>query len=213
MTETKQRARHIPFGRTVSLWIELSGDLAKLGENLVYDVLEFVQSLWAHLRDVVHHNHWVYTVSLLGLLPQDVTKELWRDKGEMIMEGNHNLSHLSGCRSRGFKIHFDALASLNSNWNETHDYQINFHWGFCQPWRVAEWNTNRKHGERKERVRAVKDFSWTWTKHVAGIYEPLLTRPWVTYQEQFLDIYMCIYSSPHQQYCWYAVKIAMAWIF
>lgn len=57
ITEIKQRARHIPFGRTVSLWVELSGDLAKLGENLVYDVLEFVQSLWAHLRDVVHHHH------------------------------------------------------------------------------------------------------------------------------------------------------------
>lgn len=57
ITEIKQRARHIPFGRTVGLWVELSGDLAKLGENLVYDVLEFVQSLWAHLRDIVHHHH------------------------------------------------------------------------------------------------------------------------------------------------------------
>lgn len=68
--------RIIPFGHAISIWIELCGDLAKLGENLVYDILEFLQALWAHLRNIVHHHYRVYTVSLLGLLPQDVTQKL-----------------------------------------------------------------------------------------------------------------------------------------
>jgi len=66
----------VPFGHAISVWIKLSRDLAELGEDLVYDVFEFFQTLWAHLRDVVHHHHRVYTVSLLGLLPQDVTQKL-----------------------------------------------------------------------------------------------------------------------------------------
>lgn len=68
--------RIIPFGHAISLWIELRGDLAKLGENLVYDILEFLQALWADLRNIVHHHYRVYTVSLLGLFPQDVAQKL-----------------------------------------------------------------------------------------------------------------------------------------
>lgn len=66
----------IPSGQAISFWIKLSCDLAKLGEDLVYDVLELFQTLWADLRDVVHHHHRVYAVCLLWLFPQDVTKKL-----------------------------------------------------------------------------------------------------------------------------------------
>lgn len=123
-----------------------------------------------------------------------------KEKGERIMEGNHNLSHLSV---------WGSCASLNSNRNETRDYQMNFYWRLCRLWRVAEWNANRKHGERKERVHAVK-VGWTWTKYVAGVYEPLLTVPGSRVKCSFQTY---IYSSPHRQYCWYTMKRAIAWIF
>lgn len=67
---------HIPFGCALCLWIKLSCDFPKLGEDLVYDVFEFFQTLGAHLRNVVHHDHRVYPISFLGLLPQDVIKKL-----------------------------------------------------------------------------------------------------------------------------------------
>lgn len=46
-----------PFGHAIGLWIELGGDLPKFGENLVDDVLQLFQALWAHLRDIVHYHH------------------------------------------------------------------------------------------------------------------------------------------------------------
>lgn len=45
----------------------------------MYDVFEFLEPLRAHLRDVVHHHHRIYAVSLLGLLPQDVIQELCKE--------------------------------------------------------------------------------------------------------------------------------------
>ncbi|PWA21299.1 hypothetical protein CCH79_00018453, partial [Gambusia affinis] len=59
----------IPFGHAVGFRIKLSCDLPELGEDLVYDILEFFQPLRPHLRDVVHHNHRVNPVGLLGFLP------------------------------------------------------------------------------------------------------------------------------------------------
>lgn len=69
--------RHVPLGQAVGLWIELCGDLAKLGENFVYHIFEFLQPLRAHLRDVVHHHDRIYAVGLLGLLPQNVAQKLY----------------------------------------------------------------------------------------------------------------------------------------
>lgn len=69
--------RSVPFSQTVGLWVELCGDFPKLGENLVYDVLELLQTFWAHLRNVVHDHHRVNAIGLLRLLPQDVLEELW----------------------------------------------------------------------------------------------------------------------------------------
>lgn len=66
----------LPFGHAICIWVKLGRDLAKLGEDLVYDVLELFQTLRAHLRNVVHHHHRVYAVCLLGFLPQDVIKKL-----------------------------------------------------------------------------------------------------------------------------------------
>lgn len=48
----------------------------------MYDIFEFLQPLRAHLRDVVHHHHRIYAVSLLGLLLQDVIQELCREDKE-----------------------------------------------------------------------------------------------------------------------------------
>lgn len=81
-----REGKHVPFGHAVGLWIELRGDLAKLGENLVDDIFEFLQTVGAHLRDIVHHHHGIYAVSLLGLLPQDVIQELcrWQRRGETV---------------------------------------------------------------------------------------------------------------------------------
>lgn len=67
---------YVPFGQAVSFWIKLSCDLAKLGEDLVYDVFKFFQTLWAHLRNIVHHNHRVYPIGFQRLLPQDVLQKL-----------------------------------------------------------------------------------------------------------------------------------------
>lgn len=65
-----------PFGHAISLRIELIRNLAELGEDLMDDVLELLQALWANLGDIVHHHHRVYTISLLGLLSQEITKQL-----------------------------------------------------------------------------------------------------------------------------------------
>ena len=67
----------VPFGHSVVHWPELIGDLAELGEDLIDNVLQFFQPLWAYLGYIVHHHHGVDAVSLEWLLPHEVTQQLW----------------------------------------------------------------------------------------------------------------------------------------
>lgn len=74
----QSRRSYLPFGQAVGFWIELCGYLAKLGKYLVDDIFELVQTVRAHLRDVVYHHHGINAISLLRLLPQDIVQELCR---------------------------------------------------------------------------------------------------------------------------------------
>lgn len=69
----------LPLCFSICFWIKFIDNFAKLGKYFVDDILQFLQSVWPNLGHVIHNNHRVYSICLLWLIFQDVTKQFCKD--------------------------------------------------------------------------------------------------------------------------------------
>lgn len=71
---------HSPFCLPILLRVKIICDFPKLGEDLMDDVFELLQAVGPHLRDVVHHDHRVDPIGLLGPVLENVPQQLCMDR-------------------------------------------------------------------------------------------------------------------------------------
>lgn len=61
------------------------------------DILQFLQSVWSNLGHVIHDNHRVYSICLLWLIFQDVTKQFCKDSTDRKLR---HCSHHEGGKAK-----------------------------------------------------------------------------------------------------------------
>lgn len=87
----------LPFCFSICFWIKFIDNFAKLGKYFVDDILQFLQPVWPNLGHVVHNNHRVYSICLLWLILQDVTKQLCKDSTDSKLR---HCSHHEGGKTK-----------------------------------------------------------------------------------------------------------------